>query len=136
MKKQFGFSLMELLIVVAIVGIIAAIAIPSYQSYLIRSNRSDAIHTMLAMQLAQEKYRMNNTSYGTLAQVWSGVSVTEGGHYNLAISNVSATTYTITATATGSQSGDAEGATSCATLRLAYANGTTTKTPAACWFEG
>lgn len=134
MKKRYGFSLLELVIVLAVIGILAVVAIPTYQSHMIRSDRTDAIHTLLAIQLAQEKFRMNNSQYGTLAQVWGGVTTTEGGHYTLAISNVTGTTYTITATAVGGQAADSEGSVSCSALVLTYANGTTTKTPKECWF--
>ena len=133
--KIKAFTLVELLIAVAIIAIVAALAVASYRHYLLQGSRTDAMRTLLAIQLAEEKYRMNNTNYGTLAQVWNGVTATEGGHYTLSISNVSGTTFTVTATATGSQSGDAEGGTSCTNLILAYANGTTSRTPAVCWMD-
>lgn len=126
---------MEMIIVVVLVAMIVTIAIPTYRSYILKSNRADAIHTLLAIQLAQEKYRMNNSNYGTLTQVWSGVTSTDKGYYNLAISNVSTTSYTITATAVGNQASDMENGNSCATLTLSFANNVTTKTPAACWMD-
>ncbi len=132
-KKNKAFSLMELMVVLAIVAILAVVAIPAYQTYVRKANRTDAFHTLLAMQLAQEKYRMTNTTYGTLAQVWGGVSSTPAGHYTLTITGNTATAYTLTATATGGQANDKEGATSCTPLVLTYANNTTTKTPAVCW---
>lgn len=130
-----GFSLMELLVAIAIVAILATIAIASYRSYALKANRTDAYRTLLAIQLAEEKYRMNSATYGTLAQVWNSVAVTPSGFYQLSISNLSGTTYTITATAQGTQSVDAEDGTSCATITLAFANGVTTRTPAACWLD-
>lgn len=128
-----GFTLMELMITVAIVGVIAAFAIPSFNNYLLKSHRSDAFAAILSVQMAEERYRSNNTSYGTLAQVWGGDSTTEGGRYTLSISNVGATTYTITATAVAGQAADSEHGTSCATLSLAYNNGVVTKSPSVCW---
>jgi len=136
MKRTIkGFSLLEVIIATVIVAILAAIAVSSYRTYILKGHRSDALHTLLAMQLAQEKYRMNNATYGTLAQVWNGVSTSDGGYYTLAISSNTATAYTITATAVGSQSSDAEDGTSCSTLTIAYNNGTTTKTPTSCWMN-
>lgn len=134
MKKFIkGFSLLELIVAIVIVAILAAIAVSSYRSYILKGNRSDALRTLLAMQMAQEKYRMNNSTYGTLAQVWNGVTTSENGFYTLAISANTATTYTLTATAVGSQANDSEDGTSCTTITLTYSNGTTTRTPAACW---
>ncbi len=133
MKKLVGFTLMEMMVTVAIVAIIAAVAIPSFNSYLLKSHRSDAYTAILSIQMAEERYRGFNTTYGTIAQVWNNVTTTEGGRYTLSISNVSATTYTITATAIGGQTSDSEDGTSCGTISLAYSNGAVTKTPSACW---
>ena len=140
MTKNFrrfvlGFSLLELLATLVIVAILVAVAIPTYRSYVMKSNRSDAVHSLLSMQLAQEKHRMGNTTYGNLAAVWGGVTTTSGGHYTLSITNNTATTYTLTATAVGSQTSDTADGSSCAALVLTYANGSTTKTPASCWMQ-
>lgn len=133
MKKYLGFTMMELMISIAIVGILAAIAIPAYQNYSRKANRSDGLQTALSIQLAQERYRMKNSSYGSLAQVWNSVSTSTGGYYTIAISNVSATSYTITLTATGTQTSDSEDGTACSPLVLSYSNNSVTKTPAVCW---
>lgn len=130
MKSKYkAFTIFELVVAIVIVAILAVVAIASYRHYILIANRSDAIHALLAIQLKEEAYRTNNTSYGTLAQVWGGVSVTEHGHYSLAVSNLSATSYTITATALGNQAQD----TVCATMTLAHSNGVTTRTPITCW---
>lgn len=133
--KLKGFSLLELMAVIAIVAILLAIAIPSYQTYVTKSRRVDAIHTLTAIQLAQEQYRTQNSTYGTITQVWNGVTTTPDGYYNLAISNISATSYTITATAIGNQTNDSEGSTSCSTMTLTYSSGSTSKTPTPCWLD-
>ncbi len=139
MKKQrLGFTLIELMIVVAIVGILAAIAYPSYQDSVRKGNRAEAITALLAISLAQEKWRANNATYGTLANVWGDVITTEGGYYRLAIppENITATGYTATATAVAgkSQVNDTAGEVSCTPLTMT-ANGPT-YSPAgqtACW---
>lgn len=133
MKRKNGFTLIELLMALAILAILSTIAITSYTSYVRKGRRTDGLHTLLAMSLAEEKYRMSNNTYGTLAQVWGGVSTSPQGFYTLSISNVSATAYTLTATATGNQANDSDSGTSCTSLVLTVSNGTTTQTPANCW---
>lgn len=93
------------------------------------------MHALLAIALAQEKYRLTHTSYGALPDIWNGVTVTEDGHYNLAISNVSGSSYTLTATAVGNQTNDTEDGDSCAVMTLVYANNAITKTPNTCWLS-
>ena len=128
-----GFTLIELMITIIVVGILGVIAVASYSSYGLKSRRSDGINAILAVSLAEERYRSNNTQYGTLAQVYGGVSASPQGYYTISISSNTATSYTITATAQGTQASDAEGSTSCASLVYTASSGTVTKTPAACW---
>lgn len=133
MKKFFGFTLIEISIALIIVAVLTAIATVTYVSQVRKSRRVDAINTITSISLAEERYRSTNTLYGTLAQVWDGVSASAEGFYTLSITNVTGTTYTITATATGNQANDIEGSTACSSLALAMSSGTVTKTPAACW---
>ena len=133
MKNIMGMTLIELLIALMIVGILAALSSAAYFNHVYRARRMDAIQTLYAMQLAEEHYRSNNAQYGTLAQVWNSVATTSNGYYSLAISNVSATTYTLTATALLSQANDKENSTSCTPLTLTLSAGTTTQSPASCW---
>jgi len=98
-----GFTLIELMIVVAVIGILAGIAYPSYQDYILRAKRADAKVALLEVQLAQEKYRANNTTYGTIADL--GLSSTSPeDNYAIAITGNTATAYTATATPTGTHS--------------------------------
>ena len=61
--RQSGFTLIELMIVVAIVGILAAISYPSYQSYVERTGRSDGIAKLSEVMQAQERFYSQNQTY-------------------------------------------------------------------------
>lgn len=129
-SKNKGFTLLELMIVVVVIGVLASIAYPSYQDYIYKGRRSDAKAGVLALQLAQEKYRANCALYASgihaSARTCVAGSTTAGDHdlvgsatspdgnYNLSISGATATAYTVTATYTGVQTGD----TKCKTLSI------------------
>lgn len=109
-KSQKGFTLIELMVVVAVVGLLAAIAYPSYQDYLRRSRRVDAQIALLAAAQSMERYYTENMSYsGATAGAVFQTSSNEG-YYSLAFAAGSPTTnaFTITATpvSTSLQNGD------------------------------
>lgn len=133
MKKENGLTFIELIITMLIVVITTVAAISIFSGYVRRGRRMDAVNAILSISLSEERYRANNLLYGTLAQVWGGVTTSPEGYYTLTISNVTATSYTITATAIGNQANDAAGGTSCSPLVLTASAGTVTKTPTACW---
>jgi len=129
-----GFTLIELMIVVAIIAILAAIAYPSYQDSVRKSRRSDAIATLTDLQLQQEKWRANHTTYApeSTATPPNGLVLPTNTYYTFSISNNNATTYTLTATAISGKGQDqdkAEG-TTCTPLTI---DQNSTKTPSACW---
>lgn len=126
-----GFSLIELLFVMAIIGILAAFAYPAYQSNIQKAKRNDAKEALLRIQVAQEKWRISDTNYATLAEL--GYPSTVEGHYAITIPVKSATGYTIRATAIGAQLSDSEGGTTCSPMELVVSAGGEAKTPAPCW---
>ena len=65
-KLQTGFTLVELIIVVAIISILASIAIPAYNGYVETSRRSDGQAALMALAIAQEKYRVQCKEYASL----------------------------------------------------------------------
>ena len=98
-KLQTGFTLVELIIVVAIISILASIAIPAYNGYIETSKRSDAQASLMALAIAQEKYRATNPTYTTVIGDLNGVSsASESGYYTLAVTAASGATFTATAT--------------------------------------
>lgn len=133
MAETKGFTLIELLIGIVIIGILVSLALPSYTQYVRRTHRIDGVATLNNIQLAQEKFRMTNTTYGTLAQVWGGVTTSPDGYYTLGVSGVSSTGYTLTATAVGDQANDAQAGVSCSVLTLVTNGINATRTPQQCW---
>jgi type IV pilus assembly protein PilE len=61
--RQTGVTLMELLTVIVILGVISAVAVPSYRNYLVRTNRSDAKSALMQIQANQEKFYIQNNEY-------------------------------------------------------------------------
>jgi type IV pilus assembly protein PilE len=133
MKLKFrGVTVVELLVVLMIIAILAIIAIILYTAQVRSGRRTDAINSIYTVAMAEESYRTLNTTYGTLLQT-NQVAASASGYYTIAVSNISATSYTLTATATGDQVNDAESGTSCKTLTYTMNLGAVTKTPAICW---
>lgn len=123
-KTQRGFSLIELLVSVAIVAIIAGIAYPSYREQVRDSRRAECTGGLSALSNAMERHFTVNSSYLGAATggadtgapgVFRASCPVDGGtpYYNLTISNATATTFTIQAAPTGTQAGD-----KCGTLTL------------------
>lgn len=97
--KQTGVTLIELVIVVSIILILSAIAVPSYQKHMQRSNRSDAMSALMRVAAEQEKFYFANSRYATFAEL--GSPTTQRGWYTIAIPTADADTFEATATASG-----------------------------------
>ncbi len=122
-----GFTLIELMICVAIVGVLSSIAYPAFSSTLASTRRSDALLALMKVQLLQERFRAERPSYAELSQLGLG-SASPSRYYDIAVLNPTADGYVVHASAIGSQQQD----TRCRHLRLTvdglnvtYASGAT-----------
>jgi type IV pilus assembly protein PilE len=106
--RSLGFSLLELMIVCVVVAILAAIAYPSYQSSVQKSRRAEAKTALLGVASQMERWSTEKSTYATATLGTSGVFAnhSENSYYNLSLTNLTATTYTIQAAPTGAQTGD------------------------------
>ena len=106
-----GFSLMELIIVVAVIAILVTLSYPSYISFVRKADRSEAQADLLDWANRQEVWRADHPGYNTTINP----SDTESYAYTMVST---ATTFTLTATAQGSQAKDEEAGVSCGSLTL------------------
>lgn len=132
-KLISGFTLIELMVTVAIVAILAAVALPSYQSHVLRANRSAATSFLMEVANMQERYYLDARAYAAdMAALGASTPNEISARYTITTSGNNAATppsYTVTAVPKGAQSSD-----SCGTLTLnskgekGYASGATR-----CW---
>jgi type IV pilus assembly protein PilE len=104
MKRiQQGFTLIEVMITVAIVGLIMAVAVPMYGDYVTRSRLSEAFTALGAAQPSAEQYWANNRKYEDFDK--SANFPADTANFTYALSNVTTSTFTLTATGIGKMSG-------------------------------
>lgn len=128
MKKHRGFTLIELMITVAIVGILVSIAYPSYLAQVRKSRRADAQAALMNIAARQQQMLLDTRSYaatvGTL-NITLPVSVVQNYAVTITVGTATVPTFMATATPSGSQVGD-----TCGVLSL---DQTGAKLPSTCW---
>lgn len=128
-NKNYGFTLIELMITVAVIGILAAVAYPSYTSFVMQSNRSEAQRELLRYANLQEQLFIDTRSYAADMKGLGKSTVTiktESKNYLIKVQNQTQTTFTLRAVAKNNQVND----TGCTRLNIDHLG---TKTPTACW---
>ena len=134
MNRNRGFTLIELMIVVVIVGILAAIALPSYRSYVVRSHRVEAQRSLLDLAGRQERFFYSNNSYATTLAQLNGTVDMAGSNYAMSLpAAASSTAYIATATAIGKQATDDQACQSMSVNQLGAQTSTGSGTAATCW---
>lgn len=128
-KKQSGFTLIEVMIAVAIIGILAAIAVPSYGDYVVRSNRTEAQRELVRFANLQEQYYIDFRAYASdLTKLGASKNpfLTESGLYSIKASSENGG-FTLTAAPLGSQKSRDK---KCQTISITSAG---KRQPDGCW---
>lgn len=124
--RDHGFTLIELVIVLAVLAILSAIAVNSYRDYVLRSNRTEAMAALKDLAQREEEYFGNRQTYTGSLSALNVSTTTANDLYTLDIQLSTTTSYTLEATANDTQLQD----NTCQTFTL---DSSGRRTPAECW---
>ena len=138
MKLQKGFTLVELMIVVAVVAILAAVSIPAYSDYVRRGKITEATTALSSLRVRMEQYYQDNRTYfnGGVCSPWVPLaSAPVVKYFNIAcVQGVTVDSYLITATGNGSMNGFSYTIDQSNTkITVAVPTGWSLPTPNSCW---
>ena len=133
MRRERGFSLIELMVVVLIIGILAAVALNSYRKYVVRANRTDAKSAMQDLAGREERFMYKNNKYTTDSTALNFTTSFGGPNYQVTVASASTTAYVVQGAPLLKQLSDDK---ECGTMKLS-SNGVVTisgtGTVANCW---
>jgi len=137
LKAPKGFTLIEVMIVVVIVSILAAVALPAYSDYVTRGRIPDATSTLSTKRVKLEQWFQDNRDYTTSADCPTTTDSTTSRYFDFTCTNRAATTYTLNATGKGPMVGflytlDQSGAKT-STISAGAPSGWSTPSPNTCW---
>ena len=139
-RRRRGFTLIEVMIVVVLIALLGAIALPSYQATVRKGRRAEARAALVTTAQLMERYATEHAAGGYSTATISSVAgptvvtkpTTDNGFYQLSLTNLAATTFTLRAAPQGAQASD-----DCATFTLDERGvrgvSGTTRTAADCW---
>lgn len=126
MRPTAGFTLLELMIALVVLGILSAVAFPSFMDSIRKGRRSDAVQALTGVQQAQERRRANQATYTSditgaapAGLAMSGTS--SSGYYTLTAEGATATAYTVIATAVSGKSQASD--SNCVRMRIRIDSG-------------
>lgn len=118
-SSTHGFTLVEVVIAMAMAALLASAAVPALQGALLKGRRPEAFNALAALQLAQERWRVEHRDYTMNLGDLGMPAQTPGGRYTLQVTAADADGYTVQASAAGTQQRDSD----CVVLRVVVAGG-------------
>lgn len=128
--RQTGYTLVEIMITIAVLAILVSLAVPGYFQYVVRANRSEGIEALMTAAACQERLLIRNNAYD--ADACEGT--TQGGHYAVTVvTSNSNQNFVATAAPQGGQSRDSCGSLALSDTGVKSAGGSTGALASKCW---